>query len=285
MIRRNQRKTHENKMSHQELDKQQVNSNNKALTWTALIVKIILVYVIFAFASHEFFPISTYNLAPSQFFIYYIVGYLINFSAIYVPVALIAILIAKVPINNRAKPLQTFLYNALIATAVIAGLAIYGGWYANNTPAVTAPKKTPTVTTNENSSNAIKPVVVATTSQSSEGVTEADLDQAGLENLEKWMVNMLIKKGKNKYEAMGHNPEEFKPRIDANSVYVTKGDKKLAIIKISLDNSVHSVTIVGINGAELYRVNCLRASNHEIPVFSGKCGKEIYKVFAVSVQP
>ena len=189
------------------------------------------------------------------------------------------------PVKNRTKPIKNYLNNAIIATAILACLFVYGGWNSNNTPINTTSNKTPALHNNENSSEAVKPVVVATTSQSSEGVTEADLDQAGLENLEKWMVNMLIKKGKSKYEAMGYNPEEFKPKVEANSVYVTKGGKKLAIIKISLDSSVRSVTIIGIKGTELYRVNCLRASRHEIPVFSGECGKEIYKIFAVSVQP
>ena len=60
-------------MNKQTADNQPSNYSENVITWTTLTVRIIIVYVIFAFASHEFFPISTYNLAPSQFlsFLYY----------------------------------------------------------------------------------------------------------------------------------------------------------------------------------------------------------------------
>ena len=205
--------------------------------------------------------------------------------AIYIPIALVAVLIAKVPVNNRPKPLQNFLNSALIATAIIASLLIYGGWYATSKRSGAPREGAHTIKNIETPSSSIKPVIAATTSQSSEGVTNDDLDQVGLKNLETWMVNMFLQKGKNNYEEMGYNPENFKPKVDANSVYVTSGSKKLAIIKINLNNSMRSVTIIGIEGKELNRVTCIRASNHEIPVFSGECGNEIYKTFAVKIQP
>jgi len=130
-----------------------------------------------------------------------------------------------------------------------------------------------------------KPVMAFTTTQSSQGVTEADLNQEGLKNLEKWIVDTMLQKGRAKYSEIGYNPKDYKPNITANSVYITAKGKKLAIIKINAGNSVRSVTIIGINGAEMQRVSCLRGSNHDIPVWSSVCGKEMNKTFGVSIEP
>ena len=131
----------------------------------------------------------------------------------------------------------------------------------------------------------IKPVMVFTTTQSSEGMTEADLDQAGLANLETWIVETMLKKGRNNYAEMGYDPKDFKPKISANSVYVTAGGKRLAVIKVNMDNLMRTVTVMGIKGDELYRVSCIRASNHDIPVWSGECGNEVRKTFGVNITP
>lgn len=128
------------------------------------------------------------------------------------------------------------------------------------------------------------PVVAMVTVQSAQGVTNADLDQTGLKNLETWVVNTIIKKSKSKYAELGHDPNSFNPKVEASSVYVTINGKKLAIIKVNENNSVRGVTIMGIKGDELHRVNCIRYSNHDIPVWSGECGKKIQEVFGVAIQ-
>ena len=132
--------------------------------------------------------------------------------------------------------------------------------------------------------SAIAPVVAMITVQSAEGFTDADLDQTGLKNLETWVVNTMIKKSKSKYAELGYDPNSFNPKVEANSVYVTVNGKKLAVIKVNMDNSVRSVTIMGIKGTELHRVTCIRNSNHDIPVWSGECGKKIQEVFGVAIQ-
>ena len=131
----------------------------------------------------------------------------------------------------------------------------------------------------------MKPVMAFTTTQSSEGVTEADLDQSVLKNLETWIVETMLQKGRNKFAEMGYNPKDFKPKVSANSVYVNAGGKKLAVIKVNMDESMRSVTILGIKGSEMLRVSCIRASNQDIPVWSGECGNEVKKAFGVSIQP
>ncbi|WP_018402695.1 hypothetical protein [Marinobacter gelidimuriae] len=157
----------------------------------------------------------------------------------------------------------------------------------------TAPLFIPPVETSQTSvpksqpkkSSTIKPVKAYTTIQSAEGATEADLDQEGLKGLENWIVETMLKKGRNNFTALGYNPKEFKPKLDANSVYVTAGGKKLAIVKINMDDSMRSVTVMGIIGTELHRVSCIRSSNHDIPIWLGPCGDKIYEVFGVSVRP
>ncbi len=50
-------------------------------------------------------------------------------------------------------------------------------------------------------------------------------------------------------------------------------------------NPYAPVTLIGIKGTELLRVSCIRASNHDIPVWFGECGNEVLKTFGVSIQP
>lgn len=133
--------------------------------------------------------------------------------------------------------------------------------------------------------NAIAPIIVISSVQSAEGVTDADLDLVTLKILETWTVNTILEKGKSKYAELGYDPNTFNPEIDANSVYVSVSGKKLAVIRINIGNLIRAVTIMGIKGNELHRVGCMRSSNHDIPVWSGECGNKIQEVFGVTLQP
>ncbi len=129
------------------------------------------------------------------------------------------------------------------------------------------------------------PVTTLASVQSSEGVTEADFDQVSLENFESWIVEEMLRIGKNHFTEKGFNPIDLKPKVEAKSVYLIAEGKKLAIVKVNVENSIRSVTIMGIKGGELYRVGCIRRSNHDIPVFSGSCGNKVEEVFGVSIRP
>jgi len=180
--------------------------------------------------------------------------------------------------TNKVKIiLKSILPVAYFAGAVVLAMA--------TAPLFAASQDVKEISTPSYQQSEIKPVQAYTTSQSSEGITEGDLGQNGLANLESWIVETMLQKGRNKYAEMGYNPNDFNPKLSANSVYVTAGGKKMAIIKINMDNSMRSVTILGIKGPELYRVSCIRSSNHDIPVWSGECGDEIRKTFGVSIQP
>ncbi|MBP7215645.1 MAG: hypothetical protein KBA52_08445 [Candidatus Kapabacteria bacterium] len=151
-----------------------------------------------------------------------------------------------------------------------------------------APSKIPQKkegTTGYSQTKGMTPVVVTSTVQDAEGVKNADLDMVGLKNLEKWIVDTVIKKSRNAYAEQGHNPNTFNPKVETKSAYVNVNGMKLAVIKVNNSNLVRAVTIFGIKGNEAYRVNCIRYSNHDIPVWSGKCGDKVKEVFGVSMQP
>lgn len=177
-------------------------------------------------------------------------------------------------IKKTAKVMLPFAY---FAGAVLLSIAIG--------PLIASPTISPAKSSPATASSEIKPVLVYTTVQSAEGVKEADLTQEGLKNLEDWVTKTILKKSKDKYTEMGYDPKDFNPNVTANSVYVNAGGKKLAIIKVDMDNSMKSVTVMGIKGDELHRVACIRGSNHDIPVWSGECGNKIEEVFGVSVRP
>lgn len=138
--------------------------------------------------------------------------------------------------------------------------------------------------TEKKNSNEVAPVIAVVTIQDSEGITEKDLDQLVLKNLESWLVQTMVAKARRDYAESGYDPNDLNPKVMASSVYTIVDGKKLAIIKTSMDNSVRSVTVIGFKGKECYRVTCIRASNHDIPVFYGECGKKIKEVFGVSAQ-
>ncbi len=130
----------------------------------------------------------------------------------------------------------------------------------------------------------IKPVLVLTTVQDAEGGSESDFNQTGLKALEKWTLDTMLKKGKSNYAEQGYNPKDFNPKFTAKSLYLVAGGKKFAIIKVNANNAIRSVTILGFKGKEQVTVNCIRASNHDIPIWSGNCGNEVNKTFGVKFE-
>ena len=112
-----------------------------------------------------------------------------------------------------------------------------------------------------------------------------DFNQAALKNMESVLVNILIEKGKNNYAELGYDPNKFNPRLNVDSAFMNVSGKKLAVIKINMEDKVRSVMIIGIEGAKQVRVTCIRNSNHDIPVFFGECGNKLKEAFGVSIEP
>jgi hypothetical protein len=45
------------------------------------------------------------------------------------------------------------------------------------------------------------------------------------------------------------------------------------------------VRIIGFTKQGMETVGCIRNSNHDIPIWSGECGKKIKEVFGVEIKP
>jgi hypothetical protein len=131
---------------------------------------------------------------------------------------------------------------------------------------------------------ASSPIITAITIQGTQGTSEDDLTIDGLKNLEQIIVASILKRTRARYIELGEDPKAFRPHIDSNGVYVEVGGKKLAIVRINLDNSVRSIAIMGFRGEEFVRVTCLRESNDEIPLFRGACADKIHEAFGVSLR-
>jgi len=130
-----------------------------------------------------------------------------------------------------------------------------------------------------------KPVQVFTTTQYMEGATEANLDQTTLKEIETWLVETWIEKIKNSMTEKGMNPKDIEINVSSSSVYFIVEGKKLAIVKAKeAITGFRSVVIMGIKENEFIRVSCFRPSDHDIPIWRGKCGDEVQKVFGVSMQ-
>lgn len=234
--------------------------------------------------SQIFFPFSTgSNWSPAQKIVGSALGYLLQYLIVFAVISFFVILGAKISPSHRNRPLPPFINKALIATIVLFGFLIFGGWYANKG----AVEDVPRIQTSGDyaTSKNKEKVIAAITRQSSEGITSNDLNQDVLKNLESWVIQTILQKGKGAFGDLGFDPSQFNPKVNASSVYINVNDKKLAIIKISFEEAVRSVTIIGIEKNELLRVTCLRKSNHDIPVFSGECGDKVYEAFGVSITP
>ena len=266
-----------------EQDKSREDRIGKPIGWKTLGLRVLGVYILYSIASHIFDPSPTeYYWTPAQKIVVPAFGYLIMFLGNFIFVSLIACLITRVVAKNKTKPLPPVLNGALIATIFLSAFLIHGGWYGHKMDAELSD-----MNLNYNggiTSTESEKVFAAITSQGTDGVTTSDLDQNALKNIEAWIVQTTLRKAKNYYSDLGNDSANLQPKVVANSVYLNVDHKKLAIIKINIDNLVRSVTILGIEGEELLRVGCIRKGNQDIPLFSGECSAKIQEAFGVSIK-
>lgn len=141
-------------------------------------------------------------------------------------------------------------------------------------------------TINSKTTNGIAPIITSIVTESSESFTEKDMDQKTLKRAESWIVQTYLAKARSYYAEMGFDPKTFvNPKVEVRSAYVNIGGKKLVVIRAVSDNTRRLVVIMGFVGTEHLRVNCIRNSNHDIPIFSGACGEKIKEAFGVSIDP
>lgn len=122
-------------------------------------------------------------------------------------------------------------------------------------------------------------VTTLTSVQSNEGATQADFTTDALEGLEAWVVKTFERQARSRYEAAGGKQQAFDPGLGSNSVFLMLGAKRLAVIRVRFSAGVRAVVVLGLRDDELVRVQCTRASDHEIDVTSGVCAQAIQREF------
>ena len=176
------------------------------------------------------------------------------------------------------KKFFTFVIVAIIAVGVAKFLGGVAGRQAAERHLAASDVKT-------QGTDQIAPLVTAITVQDTEGTSESDMDLDALKKLEQHMVQTILTKARANYAKQGFDPKTYNPQVDVGSVYTISGGKKLAVIKMTVDSQVRTVSIMGFNGGQFLRVTCIRGSNHDIPVFSGECGQKVTEAFGVSLKP
>jgi hypothetical protein len=118
--------------------------------------------------------------------------------------------------------------------------------------------------------------------QDAEGVTQKDFSLEFLKVLETYSVERVKKLTTDNLAAQGLPPTAMNHTAESN--YVEIEGLKLAVIRIRSDYAF-AVTVMGIVGKELIRVNCLRAgpSPESIPIASGQCAEKINEVFKIKI--
>lgn len=124
-------------------------------------------------------------------------------------------------------------------------------------------------------------------------MTEAEFNQIdtdSLKNLENLMVSQVIEKSRVVYASTGNDPSQFNPDVVSESQFVNVGDKRLAIIYITAYPSktnhqiaMKAVRIIGFTNRGIETIGCIRNSNHDIPIWTGECGKKIKEIFGVEM--
>lgn len=124
-------------------------------------------------------------------------------------------------------------------------------------------------------------VRVVASSQSSDGVTEANLTPDFAKALETHAVSRISAKLGAAAKDAGVASSEA--RIQSESTVVETQGKKLVIIKYKINSTSRGVEILGISGPTLNRVMCARDSLEEILLVSGPCATKIQEVHGIRI--
>lgn len=119
--------------------------------------------------------------------------------------------------------------------------------------------------------------------QDAQGVTEADLSPEFLKNIEAWTLERINVNAKKHWDAAG--VPEGERNVSAESVYVSTGSHKLAIIRMRIGDVTPQATIFGIVGSEAVRVTCVDPTLGNVTVTSGPCAEKIRETFGESINP
>jgi hypothetical protein len=249
------------------------------MTWKKIIAFYFIGHISYVFFNTSF---ATWpqGYSTAQFIVTWIIAYSVHYIALFIIGCLFTGAWALISRNSIGETRLNILFNANILAIVIAALMSFGHWYGYSHAQESSPKVESSI--QNDGSGIIQPVIAMATVQDSEGVTEADFDLEGLKNLEEWITQMAIEKGRQSYLEMGYDPKKFDPKVTATSVYLDIENRKLAVIRLIMGDSARSVTVIGVDGKSLIRVSCVRPSNHDILIFEGECGEKVRKSFNIS---
>ncbi len=129
--------------------------------------------------------------------------------------------------------------------------------------------------------SAIPELRVMSSSQSADGVSDADITPQFADALGKYGEGRLAMK----FEAMDKQAgiSAPSPQIRSESTVVKAQGKSLAIIRYEINGAGRAVDIVGISGKNLDRVMCTRGNLDEILIATGPCAQKIQEVHGVKI--
>lgn len=122
---------------------------------------------------------------------------------------------------------------------------------------------------------------VLSSTQSSDGATEADLTPQFANALEKHGVSRIA----STLEATAKQAGVSMPpaQIHSESTVVQSQGKKLVIVRYEIGSTARAVEVIGISGANAYRVMCTREALDAIPLTTGPCAQKVKEVHGVSI--
>ena len=120
---------------------------------------------------------------------------------------------------------------------------------------------------------------VLASAQSADGLTENDMDQNFLSNLEAYTVERQVANSRRVLESNGVNAPM--PRPTSSALYVMSGGRKYAVVRTTFaggGGKVYSAQIMGIVGDQMRRVICISQTG-EVPITYGVCADKIQETF------
>lgn len=280
--------------------------NLKSLSTKSVSIRILIAYILYSIVSHNLAPYPPYggNASNAQLFVYYAAGYALFFFAIFIILAGLFFLFSSGMRKRKETTTQNALNSALVVTLIFLTFLIYSSWNVNQL--IEAENQTEVkfnsffddkkqsgnkkqselqddsfFSSKKQMGENIPPVITSVTVQDSESASEEDFNLELLENIEQWLIQTMLSKGRQYFVEKGYDPKDYKPKLIPSSVLNVVSGKKLGIIKINMENTMRSVTILGFINKDFYRITCLRKSNHDIPVYHGECGRKVKEVFKI----
>lgn len=124
-------------------------------------------------------------------------------------------------------------------------------------------------------------LLVISSSQSADGVTESDLTPQLASALEKYGAGRIAAKVEGVMKQAGSSPPPL--QMKSESTVVEAQGKKLVVIRYEINGIARAVEVIGVSGTNLDRVMCTRSTLDEILLTIGPCAQKVKAVHGVSI--